>query len=94
MNHPLEVGIVGDFNPDVRYHLSTNEAIGHAAEALSVSANYTWVATDSLHAEGGEAALERFDALWIAPWSPYRSSAGVHRGIRFARENGRPLVAT
>ena len=36
MNEPLRVGIIGDFDPQLRYHLATNEALGHAASALSV----------------------------------------------------------
>jgi YD repeat-containing protein len=38
--------------------------------------------------------LSRFDGLWIAPASPYRSMDGALTAIRYARERGVPLVGT
>ena len=37
MNDLLRVGIIGDFDPHLRYHLATNEALRHAAHTLSVT---------------------------------------------------------
>jgi hypothetical protein len=36
MNDLLRVGIIGDFDPHLRYHLATNEALSHAAHTLSL----------------------------------------------------------
>src|SRR5215471_3159421 len=30
MSYLLRVGVIGDFNPHLRYHLATNEALRHA----------------------------------------------------------------
>jgi CTP synthase (UTP-ammonia lyase) len=38
--------------------------------------------------------LKGFDALWIAPGSPYKSLIGALNAIRFAREHDLPLLAT
>jgi CTP synthase (UTP-ammonia lyase) len=94
MNEPLRVGIIGDFNPQLRYHLATNEALDHAASALSVTVDSTWVPTESLDHADYEATLQRFDALWCAPASPYNSMQGALRGIQFARQQGWPFVGT
>ena len=94
MNTPLRVGIIGDFDPQLRYHLATNEALGHAASALSITVDCAWLPTESLDHAGCEATLQRFDALWCAPASPYNSMQGALQGIQFAREQDWPFIGT
>jgi CTP synthase (UTP-ammonia lyase) len=94
MGQLLRIGVIGDFNPNMRSHIPTNEALGHAAEALSVSVEPSWIPTESLaHGRIGE-ILARYDALWCAPGSPYKSMEGALRAIRFAREENWPFVGT
>ncbi len=90
----LTLGIVGDFDPAFRSHAATDDAIAHAAAALRLDVVPRWLPTPSLAEHGGRAALEACDALWAAPGSPYASLDGALEGLRFARERGRPLVAT
>ena len=94
MNSPIEVGIVGDYDPNSRFHRATNEALSHAAHAVSASVNSSWLSTQSLEDQSIATSLERFDALWCAPGSPYRSMEGALRAIRFAREMGWPFIGT
>jgi CTP synthase (UTP-ammonia lyase) len=94
MNEPVQVGIIGDFNPQLRYHRVTNEALHQAGRSLSVEVNCVWLPTDSLDEAQSEASLERCDALWCAPGSPYTSMEGALKGIQFAREKDRPFVGT
>ena len=47
----------------------------------------SWLSTDGVN----ESALREFDALWIAPGSPYRNMEGALTAIGYARENGVPL---
>ena len=94
MNELLRVGIIGDFNPQLRYHLATNEALDHAASALAITVEYAWLPTESLDHASCDISLQRFDALWCAPASPYKSMQGALRGIRFAREQGWPFIGT
>jgi CTP synthase (UTP-ammonia lyase) len=94
MNEPLRVGIIGDFNPQLRYHLATNEALDHAASALSATVEVTWLPTQSLDHAGCEVTLQGFDALWCAPASPYNSMQGALRAIQFARQQGWPFIGT
>ncbi len=94
MSGALYIGIIGDFTPGLRSHLATVDSLGHAARALSMELDDRWLLTRSLAREGAEDALGRFDGLWAAPDSPYRSQDGAHRGMRYAREHGVPFMAT
>jgi len=74
------IGIIGDFDPANETHLATDDALrGHET---------TWVATDEV------AGLDRFDGLFIAPGSPYRSLDGALAAIEHARTGHVPLLGT
>jgi CTP synthase (UTP-ammonia lyase) len=94
MNPPLRIGVIGDFDPNRRSHTATNEALSHAARALSVTVNGSWLPTPALDDPWAEAGLRRFDALWYASGSPCQSMNGALRAIRFAREMGWPFLGT
>lgn len=94
MNARLRVGIIGDFKPNLRSHIATNEALSHAATALAATVECSWLPTPSLEADDSEAMLQSFDALWCAPASPYTSMTGALRAIRFARERDWPFLGT
>jgi CTP synthase (UTP-ammonia lyase) len=94
MNQTLRIGIIGDFKPNFRPHPATNEAIHHAAKALSLAVEISWLPTPVLNQENGEKILEQYDALWCGPGSPYESMDGALRSIRFARERNWPFVGT
>jgi CTP synthase (UTP-ammonia lyase) len=81
------VGVVGDFHARNRTHLATNSALQHAG------LQFDWVSTADLDGEP-ERRLARYDGVWIAPASPYRSMDGALGAIRHARERGVPLVGT
>jgi CTP synthase (UTP-ammonia lyase) len=80
------VAVVGDFDSANRTHRFTCDALEHVHLAAE------WVPTDT----PGDWAdrLSRFDGLWIAPASPYRSMDGALAAVSAARERGIPLVGT
>ena len=94
MYSSLQIGVIGDYDPQSRYHLATNAALRQAGKHLSLDVNCVWLPTQSLDTGQPEAGLEPYDALLCAPGSPYTSMAGALNGIRFARERGRPFVGT
>ena len=94
MNQTIRVGIIGDFNPNYPSHLATNASLIHAGKAMGVTAEPTWLPTDSLDAEVIEHKLRQFGALWCAPGSPYKSMNGALKAIAFAREMGWPFIGT
>lgn len=94
MQRTLKVGIIGDYNPDSRYHRATDNALGHTATVLSVSLTPSWIPTQSLKRASVETTLKPFDALWCSPGSPYKSMDGALEAIKFAREKGWPFMGT
>jgi CTP synthase (UTP-ammonia lyase) len=94
MKKTINVGIIGDFEPRRASHIATVDAIRHAAARLELEARIYWVPTPSLLTGDGERDLKQYDCYWASPGSPYKSLAGAIRGIRIARESGRPFVGT
>jgi CTP synthase (UTP-ammonia lyase) len=95
MTQQVKVGIIGDYDPKKFFsHVPTNETLNHAASALAVSLDITWLPTLSLGDQSRVTVLKQFDALWCAPGSPYESMDGALQSIRFAREMEWPFIAT
>ena len=92
MSAPVTIGIIGDYNPDFESHRATGTAIQLAAKAAGVVAAVTWVPTPEVNAS--PEILQPYDGLWGGSGSPYKSFDGMLAGIRFARERGKPFVAT
>jgi CTP synthase (UTP-ammonia lyase) len=78
MDQKIKIGIIGEFLPERPSHNATNQALNHAAGALSMNLD----------------DLVNFDALWCAPGGLYKSKIGTIRAIQFAREKGWPFIGT
>jgi CTP synthase (UTP-ammonia lyase) len=85
------IALIGDFNNGVVAHRAIPHAIDLSASASEIDVSARWVPTDSITSD---ADLSGFDAFWCVPASPYRSTSGALRGIRFARENRLPFLGT
>jgi len=83
----VHIGVIGDFSDNFEPHGVTNDFLGHAAAHVGFEVASSWVDTNRVR----ENVLNQFDALWIAPGSPYRSLVGALAAIRFARERKLPL---
>ncbi len=94
MNRTVNIGIIGDYDPNKSSHTATNAAIEHAARYLSVKASVTWLPTPSFLTQEGRKKLEHFDAKWASSGSPYQSMEGAINAIKLAREMNRPFVGT
>lgn len=84
----VEVGIVGDYQSGNVTHESVAPALAHH---LGTAIDARWVPTEAVREEFD---ARRFDGLWIAPGSPYRSMTGALTAIRSARDYGVPLLGT
>ena len=40
MDQPIRIGIIGDFDPNLRSHIATNEVLKHAAKGLCVALDF------------------------------------------------------
>ncbi len=93
MKDPVRVGIIGDFDPNFRPHTATEEALSHAAHSANVTVEPEWLPTLPLETNAAE-TVNRFDALWCAPGSPYQSINGAVEAIRLTRLGDRPFIGT
>jgi CTP synthase (UTP-ammonia lyase) len=90
----VRIGILGDFNADLRSHHATNDSLQHAAKKLNMRVESEWLSTPSLAKPDAEKKLETFDGLWASPGSPYKSFEGMLKGIEFARRRDWPFLGT
>jgi len=77
---PRAIAALGDRNPAYLTHREIDATIALAPQIR-------WVDTD-------DARIESFDGLWVVPGTPYRDKAAVMEAIRFAREEGMPVLGT
>jgi CTP synthase (UTP-ammonia lyase) len=89
----VRIGLVGDKSNEVRAHLAIPRALEWAKREEAGELDLSWLPTDQLERHA-DSDLERYDAFWVVPGSPYVSLTGALRVIRFARENGCPLLGT
>lgn len=92
MIRPLNVAVIGEFDPGFAPHRATNDALRHAAASLGVEIRIGWRETKPLEADLGP--VLDVDALWCAPGSPYRSLAGAVAALRHGRESGVATLGT
>ena len=90
----VRIGVIGDFESTYHSHFATNAALYDAAAKLKVPLELRWIPTPSLEEASAEKVLGRWDALIASPGSPYKSFAGMLRGIEFARSRNWPFVGT
>lgn len=90
----IRIGVVGDYNPANPTHVFTTTGVGHAAAAIGVEAEVTWIPTEEIGSSDDLPALLDFDALFISPGSPYRSLNGAVAAIEHARLRSVPLLGT
>lgn len=91
MSDSIRVGLIGDYDPAVPAHQAIPPALALAAAATGIGVAHEWVPTEEVTTD---ARIAGYDALWCVPASPYRSTEGALRAIRFAREEGRPFLGT
>lgn len=87
----FSIGAVGDRDETITAHGALPRAIADAASRLDMDVELEWVPTDEIT---GAPRVQRFDALWCVPGSPYRSEDGALAAIRHAREAGVPFLGT
>jgi CTP synthase (UTP-ammonia lyase) len=83
------IGIIGDSDPAYPVHRATEDALAH----VPVPPVFEWVPTEEITDEP-KRRLARYTGLLIAPGRLYRSMDGALTAIRYAREQGVPLLGT
>jgi CTP synthase (UTP-ammonia lyase) len=93
MTNDIRIGLIGDFNPQVKAHVAIPQALALAAQEIKQEVEVNWLATTLLE-HSPETLRSGYDALWCVPASPYASMEGALTAIRFAREQGIPFLGT
>ncbi|HEU4320867.1 MAG TPA: CTP synthase [Acidimicrobiia bacterium] len=88
----VSVGIVGKYVDLPDAYLSVVESLRHAAASLGLKLDLRWVPSDELTGLLSDTYLEELDGIVIPGGFGYRGVEGKIQAIRFARENGIPLL--
>lgn len=88
--HTPRIALVGDRSANVRAHARIPGIIDALLKRDSIALDPYWIATP----DAAECELSGFDAIWVAPGSPYESAAGAIAAVRTAREKGIPFLGT
>jgi CTP synthase (UTP-ammonia lyase) len=93
MTRSIRIGLIGDYNPEVKAHFAIPRAVALASHTKSFEAETSWLPTPLLESLAKE-ELSTFNAFWCVPGSPYASMDGALNAIRFAREHKYPFLGT
>src|SRR5258706_5330909 len=85
---PIRIGIIGDYDPNLRTHKATNGALWHAGEKLSLPLEVRWLPTPAVE------RLDECDGLFAAAGTPYVSMAGGRVAFWFSRTRKQALFLT
>jgi CTP synthase len=88
----VRIGIVGKYVGLPDAYLSVAEALRHAAAGQGMRLDLVWVPSDELTGLLADPYLEDLDGIVIPGGFGYRGVEGKIQAIRFARENGIPLL--
>ncbi len=94
MGKHVRIGAIGDYNAAFPGHVTIETSLEHAAESLLIPVSCGWVPTPAIADENAAEVLGRYDGIWAAPGSPYRSKNGMLAAIEFARKRDWPYVGT
>jgi CTP synthase len=88
----VRIGIVGKYVGLPDAYLSVAEALRHAAAGQGMRLDLVWVPSDELTGLLADPYLEDLEGIVIPGGFGYRGVEGKIQAIRFARENGIPLL--
>ncbi len=89
----IRLGLIGDFDQEIKAHVAIPRAIELAASALAYQVEVEWLTTPLLE-HNTEQKLRHYHAIWAVPGTPYLSMDGALKGIQFAREHALPFLGT
>lgn len=89
-NHIPRIALVGDRSANVRAHARIPGLIDALLQREGITLDPYWISTP----EAEECDLSGFDAIWLAPGSPYLSADGAIAAVRTSREGRIPFLGT
>jgi CTP synthase (UTP-ammonia lyase) len=91
MSTRLTLALVGERDERKVAHRAIEAALPLVAQALGVTINARWLATDTIT---DTSVLRDVHGVWCVPGSPYKSMDGALLAIRHARTSGLPFLGT
>ncbi|MNJ49109.1 CTP synthase [compost metagenome] len=89
----MKIGIIGEYNPSLKPHAATDDAMRHSLHLLQSDIQWVWISTEEI-LSNRDVTLNSCKGFWIAPGSPYKSMQGAIEVIKHCRENHIPLLGT
>src|SRR5215472_14491090 len=87
---PARLALIGDRSSNVRAHARIPVLIEALRQRDGLVLDAYWIPTEDVTDDD----LGGFDAIWVAPGSPYRNPEGAIAAARTAREQGIPFLGT
>ena len=88
--HTPRIALVGDRSANVRAHARLPLIVDALLAREGIALDPYWIATPDVSGTD----LTAFDAIWLAPGSPYESTEGAIAAVRVAREQRIPFLGT
>jgi CTP synthase (UTP-ammonia lyase) len=90
------IALVAEYTATFPPHVATTAALKHSSDALGVEVAATWLSTATI----SDDLFRDFDAIWVAPGSPYKSMsrtltcsfAGRRMQLRFVRGSRAAII--
>jgi CTP synthase (UTP-ammonia lyase) len=89
----VRIGLIGDRDDGVTAHRAIPRALALSRDTLGCACEWDWLHTDAL-ATAPPDRLASYYGFWSVPATPYASSEGAIKAIRFARQNDRAFLGT
>ena len=90
--HEVTIGIVGKYVDLPDAYLSVAEALRHAASAQTLKLDLRWIPSGELTGLLADSYLDELDGIVVPGGFGYRGIEGKIQAIRYAREQGVPLL--
>jgi CTP synthase (UTP-ammonia lyase) len=85
------IAIVGEFYNSFEPHMALNKALSYLKESYDFE--FEWLDTESVNKKRGS-LLSKYNGIWSAPGSPFKSLDGALYAVTHARENSIPHIGT
>ncbi len=89
---PVNIALVGKYVELKDAYYSVREALHHAAMSHNMELRITWVSSEALEKEGGEALLRSAQGIIVPGGFGIRGIEGMIKAARYARENKIPYL--
>lgn len=89
----VKIAIIGEFKNSSVPQIALNKALENIDEDMNINLTYDWIDTEEIN-HNADDILCKYNGIWSAPGSPFKSLGGILKAIQFAREKNIPHLGT